>query len=94
MTQANNRNLPQYTVKQVAEMTGVSRNQIRLWEQRFNLIEPHRAENGYRLYSEDDLNIIKYLVEKCKVNIHVKNEYALRHASLNGHLNIVKYLAK
>lgn len=53
--------IPKYTVKQVAELTGVTRNQIRLWEHRFQLVEPHRADNGYRLYTDDDLKVIQYV---------------------------------
>ena len=38
------------------------------------------------------LDIVKYLVEKCKVNVHTDNDHALHLATRYGQLNIVKYL--
>lgn len=66
MSKAQPHHIPKYTVKQVAEMTGVSRNQIRLWEHRFQLVEPYRADNGYRLYSDDDIKVIQYVSQERK----------------------------
>lgn len=45
-----------YYIKQVASMTGLSRQVIRKWEERYRLIEPKRLENGYRVYSQNDIN--------------------------------------
>lgn len=38
------------------------------------------------------LDSVKYLVEECKLDIHDDYEYAMRWASLNDHVDIVKYL--
>jgi hypothetical protein len=37
------------------------------------------------------LEIVKYLVEK-GANIHANNDYSLRYARLNGHIEVVNYL--
>lgn len=52
--------VPKYSVKQAAELSGLTLNQVRLWERRYQLIEPKRADNGYRLYSQQDLDILRY----------------------------------
>src|SRR6185369_8547242 len=43
------------------------------------------AKNGH-------INVVKYLIEKCNVNIHVSEDVALRISAKNGHLSVVKYL--
>lgn len=47
-----------YYIQQVADMTGLSKQVIRKWEERYELIEPERLENGYRLYSQRDVNML------------------------------------
>ncbi len=49
------------TIKDVEERTGLSRSNIRFYEKE-KLIEPSRNEsNGYRDYSENDVESIKKL---------------------------------
>ena len=45
-----------YFIQQVSDMTGLSKQVIRKWEERYNLVQPKRLENGYRIYSEVDIN--------------------------------------
>ncbi|MBB4827077.1 DNA-binding transcriptional MerR regulator [Sporosarcina luteola] len=47
-----------YTIKQVAEATGLSTQVIRKWEERYSLILPDRLPNGYRIYSEQDIQLL------------------------------------
>ncbi|KMY55597.1 hypothetical protein AC623_18030 [Bacillus sp. FJAT-27231] len=47
-----------YYIQQVAEITGLSKQLIRKWEERYGLIQPQRLENGYRVYSEKDINTL------------------------------------
>ncbi|SDN46992.1 MerR HTH family regulatory protein [Psychrobacillus sp. OK028] len=56
-----------YTIKQVSDVTGLSKQVIRKWEERYELVQPERLENGYRVYSEKDVNAllsVKILSEK------------------------------
>ena len=48
-----------YSIQQVSDMTGVSKQLIRKWEDRYNLVNPQRLDNGYRMYSSHEVNIIK-----------------------------------
>lgn len=45
-----------YFIQQVSDMTGLSKQVIRKWEERYNLLQPKRLENGYRVYSDIDIN--------------------------------------
>ncbi|WP_391205198.1 MerR family transcriptional regulator [Psychrobacillus sp. L4] len=47
-----------YNIQQVADVTGLSKQVIRKWEERYELVQPDRLANGYRTYSEKDVNIL------------------------------------
>ncbi|MFJ8268015.1 MerR family transcriptional regulator [Peribacillus asahii] len=47
-----------YYIQQVADLTGLSKQVIRKWEERYELVQPKRLENGYRIYSKQDVNLI------------------------------------
>ena len=56
-----------YTIQQVSDVTGLSKQVIRKWEERYGIVQPERLENGYRIYSEKDVNAlyrVKILSEK------------------------------
>ena len=56
-----------YYIQQVAEITGISKQLIRKWEDRYQLVTPSRMDNGYRIYSDQDINIlltVKELIEQ------------------------------
>jgi len=56
-----------YRIKQIAKMTGLSKEVLRVWEKRYQLVSPLRGPNRYRLYTEEDLNILKYLVKEIEL---------------------------
>jgi len=56
MIQPNNNGI--YTIQQVADMTGLSKQVIRKWEERYGIIQPERLENGYRVYSQEDVKAL------------------------------------
>ncbi|MCB1174279.1 MAG: MerR family transcriptional regulator [Leptospiraceae bacterium] len=47
-----------YLIKDLARITGLSPARIRKWQQRFNILKPATAENGYHYYSNEDLFIL------------------------------------
>ncbi|WP_301107524.1 MerR family transcriptional regulator [Sporosarcina sp.] len=48
---------PTYTIKQVADQTGLSRQVLRKWEERYDIVVPERLENGYRIYHNEDIRL-------------------------------------
>ena len=50
-----------YRIKSVSKLSGLSTHVIRKWEHRHHLLNPYRTENGYRLYFEDDLQLLLYI---------------------------------
>lgn len=49
----------QYTVKQVAALTGVLETTLRIWERRYGVVNPARSSGGYRLYSDADVSRLR-----------------------------------
>ncbi len=54
----------QHRIHRVAKLTGLSRDVIRVWERRFGLVRPIRGANRYRLYSDDDVALLRYVKEE------------------------------
>ena len=54
-------NMPVYNIKAVSQMTGLLPVTLRAWERRYGMPNPQRGEQGYRLYSEEDLKTLQWL---------------------------------
>ena len=52
-----------YAIKEVSEITGVNSVTLRAWQRRYGLLNPMRTDKGHRLYTEQDINKIKEIVE-------------------------------
>ncbi len=48
-----------YAIREVSEITGVKPVTLRAWQRRYNLVQPERTEKGHRLYSEDNIEMIR-----------------------------------
>lgn len=70
-------NIPMFNTKAVVQQTGVSAATLRAWERRYNLLSPERAENTYRLYSERDIVVIRWLKERVDAGMAISQAIAL-----------------
>ncbi len=52
---------PLYNIKAVEQSTGISSSTLRAWERRYQVCQPQRSDSGYRLYSDRDIAIIRWL---------------------------------
>ena len=53
-----------HRIHRVAKLTGLSKDVIRVWERRFELLKPTRGANRYRNYSDEDIALLRYLKEQ------------------------------
>ncbi|MGD6815726.1 MerR family transcriptional regulator [Metabacillus sp. 84] len=53
-----------YNIKAVSKMLGIQPGTLRAWERRYQMIAPVRNESGHRLYTEDHVRILKWLINK------------------------------
>ncbi len=53
---------PTFNLKAVVQETGLKPDTLRAWERRYGLPEPDRTNGGHRLYSQEDIDILKWLI--------------------------------
>jgi MerR family transcriptional regulator, light-induced transcriptional regulator len=53
-----------YNIKAVSKMLGIQAGTLRAWERRYSIVQPHRNEAGHRLYTDEQVYILKWLVNK------------------------------
>ena len=56
--------IPTYNLKAVMRETGLSAGTLRAWERRYGLLQPLRTTGGHRLYTEQDIKLLKWLVAR------------------------------
>src|SRR5579859_451187 len=52
---------PHYTIKHVCTQTGIQAVTLRAWERRYRVLQPRRSTGNYRLYSERDIGLLRWL---------------------------------
>jgi len=52
---------PIYNMKAVEQQTSISAATLRAWERRYTLVEPKRTASGYRLYSDRDVALLRWV---------------------------------
>lgn len=50
-----------HPIQLAARLTGLSTHVIRIWEQRYHAVEPHRTAANHRLYSQNDIERLSLL---------------------------------
>ena len=55
---------PAFNLKVVLKETGIAADTLRAWERRYGLPMPQRSAGGHRLYSQRDIEIIKWLMKR------------------------------
>jgi CheY-like chemotaxis protein len=53
-----------YSINAVVDITGVPATTLRHWEKAYGLITPARTDGGHRLYSQEDVERLKWLKRK------------------------------
>ncbi len=48
----------EFSIKDLAELSGIKQHTIRIWEHRFNFLKPKRASNSQRTYTSEELNTL------------------------------------
>ncbi|WP_141529591.1 MerR family transcriptional regulator [Bacillus cereus] len=53
-----------YNIKAVSNIIGIQLSTFRAWERRYQIIAPKRNHAGHRLYTEEHIQILKWLMDK------------------------------
>lgn len=54
-------NVPTYNLKAVIHETGLTAATLRAWERRYDLLKPQRSAGGHRLYTQAEIEMLKWL---------------------------------
>ncbi len=68
---------PVYTIKTVVQETGIPPATLRAWERRYGVLSPGRSDGGYRLYSERDIAILRWLKTQVDTGVSISRAVAL-----------------
>lgn len=53
--QTDIRTMAIYSIRDLEQLTGIKKHTIRIWEQRYRLITPHRTDTNIRYYTDEEL---------------------------------------
>jgi MerR family transcriptional regulator, light-induced transcriptional regulator len=73
---------PTYNLKAVIQETRLKPDTLRAWERRYGLPQPYRTPGGHRLYSQHDIDMLKWLVARQEEGLSISRAVDLWH-SLN-----------
>lgn len=62
--------MSKYSIKDLEKLSGIKAHTVRIWEQRYKLLNPKRTETNIRYYDDDDLKLI--------LNVALLNENGLK----------------
>jgi len=77
---------PEYSIRVVSRMTGLSPDTLRMWERRYGYPKPTRADSGVRLYARSDIDRLTLIARGIKVGYRVGESISLDEASLKRRL--------
>ncbi len=69
--------VPLFNTKAVVQQTGIAAPTLKAWERRYMILSPERAQNDYRLYSERDIAVIRWLKERVDTGMSISQAIAL-----------------
>lgn len=64
------RTMAKFSIKDIETISGIKAHTIRIWEQRYNFIQPKRTDTNIRYYDDHDLRFI--------LNVAVLNNYGIK----------------
>ena len=68
---------PVYNMKAVEQQTGIAAPTLRAWERRYQLIEPQRTPGRYRLYSERDVALLRWVRDRMNEGLTISRAAAM-----------------
>ncbi len=82
---------PLYNTKAVVRETSISASTLRAWERRYGVPTPTRTENNYRLYSEYDMALIRWLRDQIEGGLSISQAVELyRHINRDEQPMLIK----
>ncbi|MCB0009019.1 MAG: MerR family transcriptional regulator [Anaerolineales bacterium] len=71
--------IPTYNMKVVVQETGLKPDTLRAWERRYGVPNPQRTAGGHRLYSQVEIDMLKWLVARQGEGMSISHAVELWH---------------
>lgn len=84
---------PSYNLKVILRETGIKSDTLRAWERRYSLPVPKRTAGGHRLYSQRDLETIKWLQARQEEGLSISRAVQLWRDIEVTHLDPLEVMA-
>ncbi|MBL7896347.1 MAG: MerR family transcriptional regulator [Bacteroidia bacterium] len=72
-----------YNIKDLEVLSGIKAHTLRIWEQRYGILQPERTDTNIRLYSNEDLKRILNVSTLNKSGIKISKIAQLKEAEIN-----------
>jgi len=69
--------VPTFNLKAVVQETGLKPDTLRAWERRYGLPQPRRTAGRHRLYSQRDIDVLKWLMARREEGLSISRAVAL-----------------
>ncbi len=66
-----------FNLKAVVRQTGLKPDTLRAWERRYGLPRPERSEGGHRLYSQRDIDTVRWLMARQREGLSISRAVEL-----------------
>jgi DNA-binding transcriptional MerR regulator len=76
----------QYSIKDLEKLTGIKAHTIRIWEKRYEIVNPHRTTTNIRFYTDMDLKKLMNVASLVKNGIKISSLSNLSFEDLNEKL--------
>ncbi|MCJ7733509.1 MAG: MerR family transcriptional regulator [Anaerolineales bacterium] len=67
---------PRYNLNIILQETGIKADTLRAWEKRYQLPVPSRTKGGHRLFSEYDLETVRWLIKRQQEGMRISQAVA------------------
>ncbi|MEO5905731.1 MAG: MerR family transcriptional regulator [Saprospiraceae bacterium] len=76
-----------FSISDLSELTGINAHSIRIWERRYNLLEPVRTDSNIRRYNNDDLRKLLNISLLLKEGLKISELASYSDQQLNARVN-------
>lgn len=73
-----------YSIKDLEKLSGIKAHTIRIWEQRYNILEPQRTKTNIRYYQDEDLKVLLNVALLNKNGIKISKIAKMKEEELAG----------
>lgn len=71
-----------YSIADLEQLSGVSAHNIRIWERRYNALDPMRSSGNTRLYNDDQLRRLLNIISLNQAGIKISNACSLNETEM------------